>query len=81
MIVAAGDEAIDLYYTFIKKIWLTKQWPLALDWKKSIYVTLLKKGDMQLCSNYRTIALISHASKILLNILIEKTCQKVREIS
>ena len=80
MIVAAGDEAIDLYYTLIKKIWLTEQWPL--DWKKSIYVTLPKKGDMQLCSNYRTIALISHASKILLNILMKRLVTKLeREVS
>ena len=48
-------------------IWKTKIWPN--DWKKSIYVPIYKKGNKKLCGNYRKIALISHASKILLRIL------------
>ena len=77
MILAGGEEAIDIYYTLIKKIWTSEKWPL--DWKKSIYVPLPKKGDLQLCSNYRTIALISHASKILLNILLKRLSAKIEE--
>ena len=50
-----------------QKIWTTKSWPK--DWTRSVFVTLPKKGDLQECSNYRTIALISHASKILLKII------------
>ena len=48
-------------------IWKMKTW--SNDWKKSIYVPIYKKGDKKECGNYRTIALISHASKILLRVL------------
>ena len=77
MIHAGGEEAVDIYYILIKKIWTTEKWPL--DWKKSIYVPLPKKGDLQMCSNYRTIALISHASKILLNIILKRLSKKIAE--
>ena len=77
MILAGGEEAIDIYFILIKKIWTSEKWPL--DWKKSIYVPLPKKGDLQLCSNYRTIALISHASKILLNIILKRLSTKIEE--
>ena len=45
-------------------IWKRKEWPT--DWKKSVYVLIYKKGDKKECGNYRTIALISHTSKVLL---------------
>ena len=48
-------------------IWKRKEWPT--DWKKSVYVPIYKKGDKQECGNYRTIALISHARKVLLRII------------
>ena len=48
-------------------IWKRKEWPK--DWKKSVYVPIYKKGDKQECGNYRTIALISHASKVLLRVI------------
>ena len=48
-------------------IWKRKDWPT--DWKKSVYVPIYKKGYKQECGNYRTIALISHASKVLLRII------------
>ena len=49
------------------KIWKTQQWPQA--WKKSVFITIPKKGNAKECSNYCTIALISHASKVMLKIL------------
>ena len=48
-------------------IWKRKEWPA--DWKKSVYVPIYKKGGKQECGNYRTIALISHASKVLLRVI------------
>ena len=49
------------------QIWKTQQWPQ--DWKRSVFIPILKKGNAKECSNYRTIALISHASKVMLKIL------------
>jgi hypothetical protein len=48
-------------------IWITGKWPE--DWKSSVFIPLFKKGDMKECENYRTIAMISHISKILLKII------------
>ena len=53
-----------------KKIWETCEWPI--DWKRSIYISLPKKEDIKKCSNHRTIALISHASKVLPKIIQKK---------
>ncbi|CAF4838330.1 unnamed protein product [Rotaria sp. Silwood2] len=50
-----------------QQIWRTQQWPK--DWKRTIYIPIPKKGSAKDCSNYRTIALIPHASKIILKIL------------
>ena len=49
------------------QIWKTQQWPQ--DWKRSVFIPIPKKGNAKECSNYRTIALISHASKVMLKIL------------
>ena len=49
------------------QIWKTQQWPK--DWKRSVFIPIPKKGNAKECSNYRTIALISHASKVMLKIL------------
>ena len=64
---AGGDEAIRVMTNLCNSIWKMKTWPN--DWKKSIYIPIYKKGDQKECGNYRTIALISHASKILLKVL------------
>ena len=50
-----------------RQIWETQQWPQ--DWKRSVFIPIPKKGNAKECSNYRTIALISHASKVMLKIL------------
>ena len=63
----AGEEAIDVLTALCQKIWETKVWPQ--EWQRSIFLTLPKKGDLKLFTNYRTIALISHISKVLLRII------------
>ena len=67
-LIKAGDDAVIKIITKIcNKIWTTGVWPE--DWKSSIFIPLFKKGDAKECENYRTIALISHTSKILLKII------------
>jgi len=51
-------------------IWETGEWPN--EWMESVFIPLLKKGDLRKCTNYRTIALVSHASKILLRVILER---------
>ena len=57
------------------QIWKTQQWPQ--DWKRSVFIPIAKKGNAKECSNYRTIALISHASKVMLKILQARLQQYV----
>ena len=64
-----------MYWTLWKKIWRSGIWPL--DWKRAVFIPLPKKGDPQECSNYRTISLISHASKILLKIIMKRIRNKL----
>ena len=54
-------------HSIYQQIWKTQQWPQ--DWKKSVFIPILKKGNTKQCSNCHTIALISHASKVMLKIL------------
>ena len=61
--------------TECQKIWKTQQWPQ--DWKRSVFIPIPKKGNAKECSNYRTIVLISHASKVMLKILQARLQQYV----
>ena len=61
------DDAVKLLHSICHKIWKTQQWPQ--DWRKSVFIPMPKKGNAKECSNYRTITLISHASKVTLKIL------------
>ena len=61
------DDAVKLLHSICQKIWKTQQWPQ--DWKGSVFIPIPKTGNAKECSNYRTIALISHTSKIMLKIL------------
>ena len=61
------DDAVKLLHSVCQQIWKTQQWPQ--DWKRSVFIPILKKGNAKECSNYCTIALISHPSKIMLKIL------------
>ena len=60
------DNAVEVLHSILQQIWKTQQWPP--DWKRSVFIPVPKKCDAKECSNYCTIALISHASKILLKI-------------
>ena len=61
------DDAVKLLHSRCQQIWKTQQWPQ--DWKRSVFIPILKKDNAKECSNYHTIALISHVSKVMLNIL------------
>ena len=61
------DDAVKVLHTIYQQIWKTQQWPQ--DWKRSVFIPIPKKGNATERSNYRTIALISHASKVMLKIL------------
>ena len=54
-------------HSICQQIWKTQQWPQ--DWKRSVFIPIPKKGNAKECSNFRTIAFISHASKVILKIL------------
>ena len=61
------DDAVKMLHSICKQIWKVWQWPQ--DWKMSVFILIPKKGNAKECSNYHTIALISHASKVMLKIL------------
>ena len=61
------DDAAKVLHSIYQQIWKTQQWPQ--DWKRSVFIPIPKKGNAKQCSNYCTIALTSHASKVILNIL------------
>ena len=61
------DDGVKVLHSICQQIWKTQQWPQA--WKRTVFITIPKKGNPKECSNYHTIAPISHASKIMLKIL------------
>ena len=61
------DDAVKVLHSIYQQIWKTQLWPQ--DWKRRVFIPIPKKGNAKECSNYRTIALISHASKVMLKIL------------
>ena len=64
---ALGDQGTWMIHEMCNEIWRTREWPQ--QWKQSVYIPMPKKGDPRECGNSRTIALITHASKVLLNVL------------
>ena len=70
-------EAVKMLHSVCQQIWKTWQWPQ--DWKKSVFIPIPKKGSAKECSNYRTIALISHVSKVMLKILQARLQQYMNE--
>ena len=66
-----------MLYSIFQQIWKTHQWPQ--DWKKSVFIPIPKKSNDKECSNYYTIALISHASKVMLKILQARLQQYVNQ--
>ena len=69
------DDAVKLLHSICQQIWKTQQWPQ--DWTRSVFIPIPKKGNAKECSNYHTIALISHASKFMLKILQARLQQYV----
>ena len=69
------DDAVKVLHSICQHIWKTQQWPQ--DWKRSVFIQIPKKGTAKECSNYCTIALISHASKVMLKILQARLQQYV----
>ena len=69
------DDAVKVLHSICQQIWKAQQWPQ--DWKRSAFIPILKKGNAKEYSNYRTIALISHASKVMLKILQTRLQQYV----
>ena len=61
------DDAVKVPHSIRHQIWKSQQWPQ--DWKRSVFIPIPKKDNAKECSNYRTIALLSHASKVMLKIL------------
>ena len=61
------DNAVKVLHSVCQQIWKTQQWPQ--DWKRSVFIPIPKKGNAKECSNYHTVLLISHASKVMLKTL------------
>ena len=69
------DGVGKVLHSICQQIWKTQQWPQ--DWKRSVFILIPKKGNAKECSNYHTVALISHASKVMLKILQARLQQSV----
>ena len=69
------DDAVKVLRSICQQIWKTRQRPQ--DWKRSVFIPISKKGNDKECSNYHTISLISHASKVMLKILQARLQQYV----
>ena len=74
-LVQAGGETMT---AICNKIWKTGEWPTT--WTQSLFITLPKEGNLQLCQNYRTISLISHPSKVMLKIILNRLQPQAEEI-
>ena len=72
---ALKDDAVKVLYSIRQQIWKTQQWPQ--DWKRSVFILIPKSVNAKEHSNYRTIALISHANKVMLKILQARLQQYV----
>ena len=71
------DDAVKVLHSICQEIWKTQQWPL--DWKISIFIPISKRGNAKECSNYCTVGLISHASKVMFNILKARIQQNMKQ--
>ena len=69
------DDAMKMLHSICQQIWKIQQWPQ--DWKRSVFIPMPKKGNLKECSNYHTVALISHTSKVMIKILQARPQQYV----
>ena len=77
LLTIVKDDAVKMLHSICQQIWKTQQWPL--NWKRSVFIPITKKGNAKECSNYHTIALISHTSKVILKILRARLQQHVNQ--
>ena len=78
-LVQAGEEAMtDIRISICNEIWKTGEW--LTTWTQSLVITLPKKGNLQLCQNYRTISLICHPSKVMLKIILNRLQPQAEEV-
>ena len=71
------DDAVKVLHSICQQIWKMQQWPQ--DWKRSVFIPIPKKGNVKECSNYHTIALISHTSKVMLKLFQERLQQYMNQ--
>ena len=79
LVQAGGEDVIRAITTICNRIWQTGEWPSP--WTQSLVITLPKKGNLQQCQNYRTISLISHPSKVMLKVILNRLNHKRRRSS
>ena len=70
LVQAGGEDVITTLMTICNKIWQTGEWPNP--WTQSLVITLPKKGNLQQCQNYQTVSHISHPSKVMLKIILNR---------
>ena len=73
--ICVANDAVKVLHSICQQFWKTQQWPQ--DWKRSVFIPSPKKGNAKECSNYRTIALVSHSSQVMLKILQARLQQYV----
>ena len=78
LVQAGGKTMIDVLTEICNRIWRTGEWPTP--WTQSLIVTLPKKGNLQLCQDYRTISLINHSSKVMLKVILNRLKPQAEEI-
>ena len=78
LVQAGGEDVISALTTICDKIWQTGEWPTP--WTQSLVITLPEKGNLQQLKNYRTISLISHSSKVMLKIILNRLKPQAEKI-
>ena len=78
LVLVGGKAMIDILTTICNKIWKTGERPTT--WTQPLVITLPKKGNLQLCQNYRTVSLISHPSKVMLKIILKRLQPQAEEV-
>ena len=78
LVQAGGGDVITAVTTICNKVWQTGEWPTP--WTQSLVITLPKKGSLQQCQNYQTISLISHPSKVMLKIILNRLKPQAEKI-
>ena len=78
LVRAGGETMADVLTEICDRVWRTGEWPTP--WTQSLIITLPKKGNLQLCQNYRIISLISHSSKVMLKVILNRLKPRAEEI-